>query len=70
MPAQILYSLSERHTFMDGKPFDISYYRIVPSCLPEALSLVVDHAAHLAHLHQAQASCRDTALLMVGPCLT
>lgn len=70
MPVQIFYSLSERHTLLDGKTVDINYGHQFHSCLSEALSMVVEHVARLPRLHQAQISCRDTALLMVGPCFT
>ena len=60
---QIFYSLSERHSLLeDGETVD-------GAILSEALSLVVEHAAHLPRLHNEQASCRDTAMLVVGPCL-
>ena len=65
MPAQIFYSLSERHTHQEFRPSDIKQ-RWPARIIGEALLLVVNHAAHLPRLHRQQASPGDTALLMVG----
>ena len=68
-PAQILYSLSERHAHRDLQPSDISQYD-VGMCIGGALKLVMDHAAHLPRFHRKQAAQRDTALLLVSLPLT
>jgi hypothetical protein len=65
MPAQIFYSLSERHTHRDFQPADVNSSH-VPWCLTDTVTLVVDHAAHLPFLHRRQAAQSDTALLLVS----
>ncbi len=65
MAAQIFYSLSERHTHRDFSPSDIKLGGL-PRIIGEALSLVVNHAAHLPKLHRDQASPGDTSLLLVS----
>ena len=64
MPAQILYSLSERHSHQEFSPSDIMDG--LPIHITEAALLVVNHAAHLPRLHPHQASPGDTALLLVS----
>ena len=63
MPAQILYSLSERHAHLMVEASDIPQNTRVR--LIEALFLVMKHAAHLPRLHRQLGCGRDTALLMV-----
>ena len=64
MAAQI-YSLSERHAHREFSPSDIKQGGL-PRIIGEAMSLVVNHAAHLPKLHRDQASPGDTALLLVS----
>lgn len=60
MPAQIFFSLSERHVHSGFQPSDVDH-----ASVSEVLSLVVDHADYLPRRHRQQAP-RDTALLLVG----
>ena len=68
MPAQIFYSLSERHAHREFRPSDIKHGGL-PAIIGEAAVLVVNHATHLPRLHRYQANPGDTALLLVRPAL-
>lgn len=67
VPAQILFSLSERHAHLEFELSDTGDIDLMIYPLVEALFLVMDHAAHLPRMHRQHASPIDTALLMVTP---
>ncbi len=69
MPAQIFYSLSERHSHRKLQPSDITHDGL-QKILGEAALLVVKHAVHLPRLRRHQANPGDTALLLVCLSLT
>ena len=62
--AQIFYSLSEWHTHVDFRPSHVEHTGL-PEAAVEVLYLVMKYAATLPCLQRDQASCADTALLMV-----
>ena len=68
MPAQIFYSLSERHMHKEFKSSDINCSDVRAPL--DMLFLVLEHLAHLPRMHPQQGCQRDTALLMVSLSLT
>ena len=66
MPAQIFYSLSERHNHVEFKPSDISPDGDLDQ-LVTVLFLVLDHALYLPRMHRHREDHRHTSLLLVSP---
>ena len=63
--AQVFYSLSEWHTHVDFRRSDFEHSGL-PDAAITVLWLVIKYADKLPRLHCEQASCADTALLMVN----